>query len=48
VLEFFIYAARDQWNGIRGIDADLRHAERTARSRLPVGTTAGAGGAAYG
>jgi 4-hydroxybenzoate polyprenyltransferase len=42
VLEFLIYAARYEWNDIRGIDADLRHAERTARSRLPVGTTAGA------
>ena len=42
VLELLIYAARYQWNDIRGIDADLRHAERTARSRLPVGTTAGA------
>ena len=42
VLEFLIYAARYQWNDIRGIDADLRHAERAARSRLPVGTTAGA------
>jgi hypothetical protein len=40
VLEFLIYAARYQWNDIRGIDADLRHAERAARSRLPVGTTA--------
>ena len=48
VLEFLIYAARYQWNDIRGIDADLRHAERTARSRLPVGTTAGPGGAASG
>jgi hypothetical protein len=42
MLEFLIYAARYQWNDIRGIDADLRHAERIARSRLPVGTTAGA------
>jgi hypothetical protein len=42
VLEFLIYAARYQWNDIRGVDADLRHAERAARSRLPVGTTAGA------
>jgi len=41
VLEFLIYAARYQWNDIRGIDADLRHAERRARSRLPVGTTGG-------
>jgi hypothetical protein len=42
VLEFLIYAARYQWNDVRGIDGDLRHAERTARSRLPVGTTPGA------
>ena len=42
VLEFLIYAARYQWNDIRGVDADLRHAERAARSRLPVGTTTGA------
>jgi hypothetical protein len=42
VLELLIYAARYQWNDIRGVDADLRHAERAARSRLPVGTTAGA------
>ena len=42
VLEFLIYAARYQWNDIRGVDADLRHTERTARSRLPVGSTAAA------
>ena len=42
VLEFLIYAARYQWDDIRGVDADLRHAERAARSRLPVSTTAGA------
>lgn len=40
VLELLIYAARYQWNDIRGIDPDQRHAERHARSRLPVGTTA--------
>ena len=40
VLEFLIYPARYQWNDIRGIDTDLRHAERGTRSRLPVGTTA--------
>jgi hypothetical protein len=40
VLEFLIYAARYQWNDIRGIEADQRHAERRARSRLPVGATA--------
>jgi hypothetical protein len=40
VLELLIYAARYQWNDIRGIDADQQHAERHARSRLPVGTTA--------
>jgi hypothetical protein len=40
VLELLIYPARYQWNDIRGIDADQAHAERNARSRLPVGTTA--------
>jgi hypothetical protein len=35
-----IYPARYQWNDMRGIDADQAHAERGARSRLPVGTTA--------
>jgi hypothetical protein len=40
VLELLIYAARYQCNDIRGIDADQQHAERHARSRLPVGTTA--------
>ncbi len=40
ILEFLIYAARYQWNDIRGIDGDLLHPERNARSRLPVGTTA--------
>jgi hypothetical protein len=40
VLELLIYPARYQWNDIRGIDADQAHAERDARSRLPVGTTA--------
>ena len=40
VLELLIYPARYQWNDIRGIDADQAHAERGARSRLPVGTTA--------
>jgi hypothetical protein len=40
VLELLIYPARYQWNDVRGIDADQAHAERGARSRLPVGTTA--------
>jgi hypothetical protein len=40
VLEYLVYAARYQWNDIRGIEEDLRHAETHARSRLPVGTTA--------
>ncbi len=40
VLEGLIYAARYQWNDIRGIEGDQQHAEAQARSRLPVGTTA--------
>ena len=40
ILEYLIYPARYQWNDIRGIDADREHAEKDARSRLPVGTTA--------
>jgi hypothetical protein len=40
ILEYLIYPARYQWNDIRGIDADQEHAEKDARSRLPVGTTA--------
>ncbi len=40
VFELLIYAARYQWNDIRGIESDRRHPERRARSRLPVGTTA--------
>jgi hypothetical protein len=39
LLECLIYPARYQWNDIRGIDADQEHAEKDARSRLPVGTT---------
>ena len=39
LLERLIYPARYQWNDIRGIDADQEHAEKDARSRLPVGTT---------
>lgn len=40
VLECLIYAARYQWNDIRGIEGDQLHAEMQARSRLPVGSTA--------
>ena len=40
VLEFLLYAARYQWNDIRGAEADRLHAERRARSRLPAGQTA--------
>ena len=40
VLELLIYAARYQWNDIRGIEGDQVHAETHARSRLPVGPTA--------
>jgi 4-hydroxybenzoate polyprenyltransferase len=39
VLEYLIYAARYQWNDIRGFEADRLHAERRARSRLPAGET---------
>lgn len=39
VLEFLLYAARYQWNDIRGAEADRLHAERRARSRLPAGQT---------
>jgi hypothetical protein len=37
VLELLIYPARYQWNDIAGVDADQRHPEAGARSRLPVG-----------
>jgi hypothetical protein len=40
VFELLIYPARYQWNDVRGIDADRRHPEGPARSRLPVGATA--------
>ena len=40
VLEVLIYPARYQWNDIAGVDADQRHPEAGARSRLPVGSTA--------
>jgi len=39
VLEVLIYPARYQWNDIAGVDADQRHPEAGARSRLPVGST---------
>jgi 4-hydroxybenzoate polyprenyltransferase len=39
VLELLIYPARYQWNDIRGLDADRRHPEHRARSRLPGGST---------
>ena len=39
VLELLIYPARYQWNDIAGVDADQRHPEAAARSRLPVGST---------
>ena len=40
VPEFLLYAARYQWNDIRGAEADRLHAERRARSRLLAGQTA--------
>ena len=40
VFELLIYPARYQWNDVRGIEADQRHPEGRARSRLPVGATA--------
>jgi hypothetical protein len=40
VFELLIYPARYQWNDIRGVDADRRHPEGRARSRLPAGATA--------
>jgi hypothetical protein len=40
VFELLIYPARYQWNDVRGIDADARHPEGRARSRLPAGATA--------
>ena len=40
VFELLIYPARYQWNDVRGIDADRRHPEGRARSRLPAGGTA--------
>ena len=40
VFELLIYPARYQWNDVRGIDADRRHPEGRARSRLPAGATA--------
>jgi hypothetical protein len=39
VLELLIYPARYQWNDIAGVDADQRHPEAAARSRLPAGST---------
>ena len=39
VLEVLIYPARYQWNDIAGVEADQRHPEARARSRLPVGST---------
>ena len=39
VLELLIYPARYQWNDIAGVDADQRHPEASARSRLPAGST---------
>jgi len=39
VFELLIYPARYQWNDVRGIDADRRHPEGRARSRLPAGAT---------
>jgi len=40
ILEYLIYAARYQWNDIRGVEEDPQHSERGARRRLPVGSTA--------
>jgi len=40
VFELLIYPARYQWNDVRGIDADQRHPQGRARSRLPAGATA--------
>ena len=37
ILEYLIYAARYQWNDVRGIDEDQSHSQRQARRRLPVG-----------
>ena len=37
ILEYLIYAARYQWNDVRGIDEDQSHSQRRARGRLPVG-----------
>jgi hypothetical protein len=36
ILEFLIYEARYQWNDIRGVGEDPKHALSTARMRLPV------------
>ena len=37
ILEYLIYAARYQWNDVRGVEEDSLHSERRARRRLPVG-----------
>ena len=37
ILEYLIYAARYQWNDVRGAEEDPLHGERSARRRLPVG-----------
>lgn len=36
VLEYLIYAARYQWNDVRGIADDRKHAARRSRARLPI------------
>lgn len=41
VLEYLIYLARYQWNDVRGIEDDQRHAERKSRGRLPGGGSPG-------
>lgn len=37
ILEFLVYAARYQWNDVRGMAEDQDHPERQARARLPIG-----------
>lgn len=37
VLEYLVYAARYQWNDLRGLSQDQSHVARRSRGRLPVG-----------
>jgi hypothetical protein len=39
VLEYLIYAARYQWNDLRGFAHDQEHNGRRWRARLPAGDT---------